>query len=164
MGERGLGILIEKDASTWISPDGTTTLSKTGGRWTLSLPDGGSIDLGSEFKEGDYSLRRLKIAESNPAKSIVGDFAPKEPLDVDANGNYEVTENAAPGRDDVLSGSLGSDSIKGEGGQDVLHGDRAANRDGGDDSNAQDKGSADRMEGGDGSDIVAGQEIGRAHV
>ncbi|MBK6906222.1 MAG: hypothetical protein IPH08_03480 [Rhodocyclaceae bacterium] len=57
----------------------------------------------------------------------------------------------------MLSGSLGSDSIKGEGGQDVLHGDRAANRDGGDDSNAQDKGSADRLEGGEGSDIVAGQ-------
>ncbi|MBK6638125.1 MAG: hypothetical protein IPG34_10935 [Rhodocyclaceae bacterium] len=168
---RGLGVLLEKDDSTWVSPDGKTTLRKEqgedGDRWTLSLPEGGSVDLGAEFKEGDFGLRRLKLAEGNPDKLLEGDLLPKDfdtrtpdVLDVVHNpdGNVILADaKKAPNREDHLIGTLGVDSIQGKGGDDVLEGDRAAERDGGDDSTAQNDGGDDRLEGGVGSDIVAGQ-------
>ncbi|MBK6638459.1 MAG: hypothetical protein IPG34_12850 [Rhodocyclaceae bacterium] len=138
---RGLGILLQKDATTWVSPDGTTTLRKETNdgktRWVLALPDGASVDLGSEFKDGDFGLRRLTLAESNPAQPRVGDLLPKDfdtrTSDVidenyDLDGNVIVTQAESPGRNDHLIGTLGADRIQGKGGQDVLEGDRAAER------------------------------------
>jgi hypothetical protein len=168
---RGLGILLEQDATTWISPDGKTTLRKETNddkeRWVLTLPEGGTVDLGIEFKEGDFGLRRLKITEGNPTNPRVGDLLPKdfdtrtdgvqESYDLDGNVIITDAKTEAPNRNDHLFGTLGADSIQGKGGEDVLEGDRAAMRDGGDNSLAENNGGDDRLEGGEGSDIVAGQ-------
>ncbi|MBK6638098.1 MAG: hypothetical protein IPG34_10775 [Rhodocyclaceae bacterium] len=152
VGERGLGILLQKDATTWVSPDGKTTLSKTDGRWALALPEDGSVDLGSEFKDGDFGLRRLTLTEGNSTKPLVGDLLPMD-VDTEKAGvqeSYDSNHNVivrddkteAPDRYDHLIGTAGADSIQGKGGLDVLEG----------------KGGDDVLEGGTGSDIVVGEE------
>jgi Ca2+-binding RTX toxin-like protein len=139
----GLGILIKQSATIWTTADNKVTLTQ-GDTWKLTM-DGGSIDLGTSFNDGDYGITRSELATGGTL--LKGDLDPildgNGDLQYDADGNVVVDPAVeAPGRIDTLHGSTSADSIRALAGNDVIE---AA-------------GGNDLVEGGSGNDIVAGQD------
>jgi len=153
------GQLYASGSNRWTSADGRFTLTETT-TWTLHMPDGGSIDLGNTFQNGDFGINLTELPIISTGLTIVGDLNPI-PLDPDNPDEYQFDpfgnpiENAQvdklgnvicdpsvhlPLRRDFLYDSAGNDRIQSGGGDDIIDALR-----GGDDI----------LEGGSGSDIVS---------
>jgi Ca2+-binding RTX toxin-like protein len=140
----GIAVLVKQSDTTWATADGKVTLTQ-GETWKLAIAGGGSLDLGTEFNDGDYGITRTEIATGGAL--LKGDLDPildgNGDLQYDAQGNVVVNAAiAAPGHIDTLHGSASADSIRALAGNDVIE---AA-------------GGNDLAEGGAGNDIVAGQD------
>ena len=159
--EDGEGVFVLKDAAgninllsgTYVQVNATTWRNlKTGADvithnspWTLTLPDGSTVNLGEDFEWGDFDLDLLATPTApQPTLTILGDLTPVEPLQYDELGNLVVDPNTpAPDRDDALNGrdsDTEGDLIQGLGGDDILTG----------------KAGDDQLEGGAGEDWVSG--------
>jgi len=142
--------------NVWTDPTGKIQLVHNN-TWQIVLEDGGSIDLGENFQDGDFGIHLVELPTITTTSTIVGDLTPipADPGDyqydalgyaianakTDALGNAICDLNApAPNRNDFLYDSAGNDRIQAGGGDDII----CAN-----------KGGNDILEGGSGADIVA---------
>ena len=114
----------------WKSPDGKLTLTHHS-PWQLILEDGSTIELGTEFKDGDLGIHYRDVDPGLMAPpTLVGDLAaidinPSEPglqMDYDSFGNVIVSDKTEAGREDRLYGIAVDDLITGKGGRDILFG------------------------------------------
>jgi Ca2+-binding RTX toxin-like protein len=123
----------------WRNVTGAAVLTHNS-PWTLTLPDGGTVDLGEIFESGDFGIRLLdEAAVAQVDRTILGDLTPTS--GVDDLGNPNVDPNSpAPDRWDVLNGSAGNDLIQSGGGTDGVW------------AQAGD----DRIESGAGDDVASG--------
>jgi Ca2+-binding RTX toxin-like protein len=140
----GVYVQDPSDPTRWYEPGTPQVVITHQSPWTITLPDGSTINLGEDFEEGNFGIQLLD-APTDPQPTgdpIVGDLTPVEPEQYDALGNLVTDPNQpAPDRADVLNGSdisTESDLIQSKGGDDVV----AA------------KAGDDKIEAGTGSDIV----------
>jgi len=91
-------LLIQKTDTTWVSADEKLTLTQpadSSSGWVLSIADGGSLDLGSSFTDGDYGVYRLDgPATYSETPTLLGDKAPKE-FSADFTGPVNAANHGA---------------------------------------------------------------------
>jgi Ca2+-binding RTX toxin-like protein len=110
--------------------------------WRIVLEDGGTIELGEDFQDGDFGIHLRESLSITSANTITGDLAPTNPSDpqYDHLGNVITDPNRPdPGRSDILYDSAANDLIRGEGGDDAI---------------GSFKGGDDILEGGAGNDVI----------
>jgi len=139
------GLLVADGPGRWRSLENGSIILTHNSPWTLTLPDGSTVNLGEDFEWGDFDLDLLATPTApQPTLTILGDLTPVEPLQYDELGNLVVDPNTpAPDRDDALNGrdsDTEGDLIQGLGGDDILTG----------------KAGDDQLEGGTGEDWVSG--------
>ncbi|WP_195892555.1 putative Ig domain-containing protein [Geotalea daltonii] len=150
------GTLYSRGNNIWTDASGKVLLTHNS-PWRLVLEDGGIIELGENFQDGDFGLDLTELPANNISNTILGDYTPVPaesneyqydaigiPIanaKTDSLGNiiYDATA-PSPTRRDYLYDSAGNDLIKAGGGSDIINATR-----GGDNI----------IEGGSGSDIVA---------
>jgi Ca2+-binding RTX toxin-like protein len=131
------------DATTWRNVKNPTVQLTHPSSWILTLPDGSTVNLGTDFQWGDFDINFwITTPDPQPTLTIAGDLTPVEPEQYDALGNLVTDPNQPdPDRADVLNGrdnQSEGDLIQSKGGDDVV----AA------------KAGDDKVEAGTGSDIV----------
>jgi len=148
------GQLYASGSNRWTSADGHFTLAETT-TWTLHMPDGGSIDLGNTFQNGDFGINLAELPAITTTNTIVGDLNPltgsADQYDVmgfvvaqnvllDSLGNVVTAPSVSlPGRRDYLYDSAVNDRIQAGGGDDIIAAIRGGN---------------DILEGGTGNDLI----------
>lgn len=151
-----IGSLYSTGSNSWSNASGTVELTHSS-TWKLTFSEGGSLDLGSSFQNGDYGISYYASGNA-PAttRTIKGDLNPlsgnetqvnsagytvEEGVKLDSLGNVITNPNmSSPDRKDYLYDSAGNDLIQAGGGDDII----TAN-----------KGGNDILEGGRGDDIIA---------
>ena len=121
------GTYVQVNATTWRNLKTGADVITHNSPWTLTLPDGSTVNLGEDFEWGDFDLDLLATPTApQPTLTILGDLTPVEPLQYDELGNLVVDPNTpAPDRDDALNGrdsDTEGDLIQGLGGDDILTG------------------------------------------
>jgi len=150
---------LYKDLSGNIWKDATGSVTIThNSPWKIVLEDGGVIELGEEFQDGDFGIHLLDD-NITTTTTIVGDLTPipgtSSEFQYDAFGNKiaanvktdalgNVLNDGTPSADrsDYLYDSADSDRIEAGGGNDVINAMR---------------GGSDILIGGAGSDIIFGE-------
>jgi len=135
------------------------------------MPDGGIIELGTDFKDGDFGVHLLDVPDKpQTGTPITGDL---EPIDFDENepglqakhdawGNIITDPDVPlPGRSDFLYDTTGNDRIDGGAGYDYIRAqqggdDWLSGGDGIDFVSSVTASGKDVIEGGSGSDLLAG--------
>jgi Ca2+-binding RTX toxin-like protein len=166
---RALGNFYKSGENIWKLPDGSTITITQNSPTTVVLPDGGTIDLGDNFQDGDFGIHLLDVPDSPQTNNtIVGDLSPLD-FDPDAEGIQSridewgnvITDpgNPDPNKEDILYDTTGNDRIEGKGGDDYIEAKRGGDEwllggDGSDIINSWNRTGTDIIEGGADSDII----------
>ncbi len=146
------GLFLQQGTSqVWNAAEGGMTLTH-GANWILTLADGSTLDLGADIQNGDFGIYLGNAPQPIVTdRTIVGDLAPVDfdpgtpgiQTRVDDLGNI-ITDpgQPEPGRADLLFDSAGNDDIRAFAGADVIEASRGGN---------------DKLDGGEGRDIVSGR-------
>ncbi len=133
-----------KDGTTnvWTAPDGSYQITQNS-PYTITLPDGSTIELGSDFEDGDFGIRLIDIPD-NPqtTNTITGDTDPEHLNDQLGDSAADDRIEGLSGNDDISSTLGGNDWLLGGDGMDVVISQNATGK--------------DILEGGTGSDILWG--------
>jgi hypothetical protein len=121
------GQLYASGSNRWTSADGRFTLTETT-TWSLHMPDGGSIDLGNTFQNGDFGINLAELATITTTRTIVGDLNPltgssdqydamgfvvEQDVVLDSLGNVVTKPSVSlPTRRDYLYDSTGNDRVR----------------------------------------------------
>lgn len=128
-------------SNIWTDASGKVRITHNS-PWKIILDDGGTIELGEDFQDGDFGIHLKESLSITSANTITGDLAPSNPSDpqYDHLGNVITDPNRPdPGRSDILYDSAANDLIRGERGNDAI-----GSFNGGDDI----------LEGGAGNDVI----------
>ena len=170
-GQGKIGNLYRKgNSNIWTDEKGNVKATHNS-PWQLVMPDGGTIELGADFKEGDFGVHLLDIPDTPQTGTLItGDLSRSTSMRVNrvcrqrmmrGGTSSRIRTVPLPGRSDFLYDTTGNDRIDGGAGYDYI---RA--RQGGDDWLLGGDGidfvgsvtatGKDVIEGGAGSDVLAG--------
>lgn len=133
----------------WKSPDGKITLAHHS-PWQLTLEDGGTIELGENFQDGDFGIHLYETPTAlETTHTIVGNESSNNHIDTPANDLIQ----SLGGDDSIYAVNGGSDRLEGGAGMDLVVGWI------GDDTIIGGEGQ-DQLEGGEGKNrLYAGEEL-----
>ena len=120
---------FKSGTETWTSTDGKLRLVHSS-TWKIILQDGGSIDLGANWTDGDFGIHlNDEPAALQTGLTITGDLTPIDfnanragvQMQFDALGNVICSSDPMPGRRDYLSDGTGNERIEGKDGNDFIY-------------------------------------------